>query len=139
MRHAQQSSTYGFYGCAGGKCTAEKALDDKLDTIAYTNNDSPPWWSVEFETTVKIENILVYADEYNFNQGYFTNFKVETGITKDAWELCKGPYDVQRPINPHVITCDTTKIAKYIRVTRVLDTATYLMLAEVKVAGSIQG
>ena len=134
LSNAQQSSTLELYNCAGGKCTAEKAIDDNFISLSITRRGKPSWWSAELENKVQIEIILVYIGAYSFK--YYNRFQVETGLQKDVWEVCKGPYEVQRPLTPHYITCDKIKIAKYIRMSQMSE---MLALTEVKVVGIIQG
>ena len=55
------------------------------------------------------------------------------GLTEEMWELCKGPFKMQMPINPHISTCDTPKITKLIRFS--ISSKSYLSLMEVAVTG----
>ena len=93
MSNAQQSSTYGEGGCSMllNICTAEKALDDNLDTFIHTSNaHSSPWWMAELEKIVNIVNIFVYVREYQFVRGSYDNFKVETGVYNTFYTIFSG-------------------------------------------------
>ena len=135
LANAQQSSTETTYKCLGDQCLADKAIDEDISTNSYTTDDPLPWWKAELSKITRIENIILYLSDYNYNQGHYTGFKVETSITEDAWVVCKGPYDVQKPIRPHIITCNKPTIAKYVRLSREIDVVGYLALREVNVNG----
>ena len=140
LSNPAQSSTYRQKSCKDYKCIASKAIDGDLTNKCFTKLSRNPWWSAQLDQIVKIEHIFVYAVKYQFEeQKAYTNFKVETALTKGMWESCKKPYNVSLPINPHITICDNTKIAKYIRFSRVLNGRGRLILSEVKITGSVQG
>ena len=129
--NAQQSSTF-------SNKVASNAIDKDRKTYSLTATANDAWWTAELKEMAKIDQVLVYAKKSFFDRLY-KNFMVEVGLIKDVWELCKGPYDMQTPIDPHVVTCNSPKIARYIRLSRVLSYRSYIVFLEVEVFGTFVG
>ena len=139
LSNAAQSTTMTIEGCTSGRCVAAKAIDGNADTQSVTTKESRPWWVAELNKITQIKNIILYLDEHNFNQNRLMGFKIETSMTEGQWEVCKGPYNVEKPINPHITTCENPTIAKYIRLSRQTSRGGRLAVVEVKITRLSEG
>ena len=136
LHDAEQSSTYNRYSCRNNKCIADKAIDNDITTKSLTKHGG--MWNAKISKVIKIDSILIFVTKYGFDQGYYSEFKVETRLDKnDKWVVCKGPYNMKEPIDPHVVQCDApVTLAKYIRLSSGKNS---LRLYEVQVTGKAQG
>jgi hypothetical protein len=140
LRNAKQSSEMKSYNCAPDKCPASAAIDGDMNTTAVTlgswSGGLWDWWSAELTQTATIDKIRIYTTKYAFNDGKFNRFSVETGMTRedDGWTVCKREYKMEGSYKPHVVKCDTPRIAKYIRLS--IRGIQNLYLTEVKVIGT---
>ena len=110
-----------------------------MSTNSMTTDETNfEWWSATLSKVIKINNILVFANRYGFNEGEYSEFKVESRLGEnDGWVVCKGPYSMKEPIEPHIIQCNTpVTLAKYIRLS---SGKKNLRLLEVQVTGITQG
>ena len=140
MNDPVQVSTEKRNNCIENKCTADKAIDNKLDTASVTLRKlNFNWWMATLVKTIKIETIMVFLSRYPFDSGFFNQFKVTIKLNmNDDWAVCKGPYSVKLPIWPHVIRCEApVTLTKYIRISAAGRKPLYLN--EVKVSGVSQG
>ena len=93
MLNPQQSRTHNRNNCAGNKCVASKAIDGDWKTGSLTTvGGVGTWWKAELEKTIKITNMLIYAGEYYFDQGYYQDFKIETGAYICVLSSTPGTY-----------------------------------------------
>ena len=107
------SSTYIKYNCKPDKCTAEKAIDGDIETWAMSDRGGS--WAVEFAKTVLIDKVLLTLGKTYYE--YYSAFKLETKTSEeDAWSVCKGPYKVELPMDPHEVKCDAPTTAKFLRI-----------------------
>ena len=137
LRDAKQSTTYALYSCTLNKCSASKAIDGDILTRSSTNRvNDREWWSAKLDQTSNISKILVYVNDYGFSQGRFNQFSVDTGMSREdtEWRVCKGEYRMEKPYKPHVIECDSTTIAEFIRLSV---RGSSVWLNEVKVTGTV--
>ena len=137
LNNAKQSNEYRQYNCAPDKCPASAAVDGNIRTESVSTNSNWEWWSIGFPQPVILYQIYVYTNLYAFSKGSFNRFKVEAGLTRDddRWTVCKGEYEMEEPFQPHIVECDTSKIARYIRLSIGGDRPS-LYLQEVKVIGT---
>jgi len=84
-----------------------------------------------------VEKVVVYANSWAVQQGYFRRFKVETKVNEgDDWKVCKKEHEVQKH-DPHVVQCDDVTVAKYVRVSvSPMGSCAPLYLHEVEVMGT---
>ena len=139
LRDAKQSTEMTAYTCSPNKCPASNAIDGDILTDSVTNvvNDRE-WWSAKLDQTSVINKILVYASKYGFRNGKYNKFSVDTGMSRKGmdteWRVCKGEYKMEEPHQPHVVECDSTTIAEFIRLSV---RGSNLYLNEVKVTGTV--
>ena len=136
---ATQSSRNYWGCCSTNPCTADRAIDGDTTSscnFAHTALASEgAWWSAEMTKVARIEQILAYVPSWEYKQGYYRHFKVETRLSKqDAWKVCKGEYSMNEPYDPHEIQCDQDTVAKYIRLS--VRGNVHLVLNEVRVIGT---
>ena len=130
MKNARQSTLASY--CPTNNCEAGNALGKNLnETSGADFSNGVVWWEAELTHTSKIDMILVYIADGAYSLGY-QDFKVETKKTKISdWEVCKGPYQMRKPIYPHIVKCNQQKTGKYIK----LSTGHVMYLREVLVIG----
>ena len=134
LRNAAQSSTWFRKKCAGNKCKADSAIDGDISTGSVTQGSSFEWWSAELTNVTRIERILINANMYAFESGFYGRFKVETRMkTSEHWKTCKGEYSITGSIKPHEVQCDKPTIAKYLRLS--IAGGSNLYLNDVRVVG----
>ena len=94
------------------------------------------WWMAELKYSAQIDQIFVYADEDAYTKEYYKKFNVKTSVTgkTKSWKSCKDYYTMTKPLNPHIIQCSNSTVAKYIRL-KVIGQKVQLHLREVRVIG----
>ena len=133
LQDAKQSSEYKNEGCAPDKCSASAAIDDNLNTEAITLRDQWEWWSAQLSQRALIHKIYIYPHKNSLDRGYYNRFSVETN-DNGGWTVCKREHKMEYPYNPHILECETLRIAKYIRLS--VRGGGALQLLEVKVFGT---
>ena len=135
LLNAAQSSTYKYYGCSNGKCTARNAIDGDLNTHSTTTSEDFAWWAAELKEMTKIKGILLYLQECSYKKNRYSKTKVEIRKRSvESWTVCKDTYSVEGTLYPHEVNCAYDTTAKFIRI--ISEYGRGLVLAEVKVLGS---
>ena len=121
-----------------GTCLAEFAIDGSLNTFSRTQVKATPWWRVELEHMTTVNTIKVWLKWSAYKNSKYKKFEIKTKKEAgDDWTTCKGPYDVDLPIHPHVIKClNANTKAKYLQLSLANDED--LLLKEVAVFGKIE-
>ena len=131
LKNAIQSSEFKLHNCRPNKCRASQAIDGLMNTTVVTKNEKWNWWSAELIRIAPIYKIYIYVYKYGFKYHAFDRFTVETALVKNRWKNCKGEYKMKEPTWPHIVECDSSTWAKFIRVS--VRTGKLMYLTEVKV------
>lgn len=133
LKNAEQS------GC-GNNCIAKRAIDSKFGYVTKSvTSKEESWWKAELSEYTLITKIKIYFGRDNLKA--LQNFSVETTLSKDGpWRVCKGPYAVELPTDPHELQCHNVTRAKHVRLfTRGVKGYYALALEEVIVFGFKNG